>query len=211
MEKSGVNVRVLVRALKRHGLLLGQDAALPNVAGLVAGGPVRGSWWAHPASHEIYRAITSLEDHRDVVVAKLVSGKDTYLHRRLWPALVAVAVAREQWQLDGLSTMAKRLLDAVTKEGELRTDAIPWAGGAKKDSPGEASRTLQRKLLVHAEEVHTESGAHAKQLETWERWAGRLGLATNELTAAAGKAKLQHVLAELNECFAGKGRLPWPR
>lgn len=211
MEKSSVTIRTLMRALKRHGLLLGQDAALPNVVGSVAGGPVRGSWWAHPASHEMYRATTSLEDHRDVVVAKLVSGKDTYVHRRLWPALVAVAVAREPWQLDGLSAMAERMLDAVTKDGELRTDAIPWAGGAERDSPGEASRTLQRKLLVHAAEVHTESGAHAKQLVTWERWAGRAGLATRELTAAAGKAELEHVLAELNECFAGKGRLPWPR
>ena len=185
MEKSSVNIRVLVQALKRHGLLLGQDAALPNVVGLVAGGPVRGSWWAHPASHEMYRATTSLEDHRDAVVAKLVSGKDTYVHRRLWPALVAVAAAREEWQLDGLSTMAQRLLGAVTKAGELRTDAIPWSGGAKKDSPGEASRALQRTLLVHAEEVHTESGAHAKQPAPVQ--AGRRYVITGWSTGSDGR------------------------
>jgi hypothetical protein len=37
-------------ALREHGLLLQSDIALPNVAALVAGETVRGSWWAHPAS-----------------------------------------------------------------------------------------------------------------------------------------------------------------
>lgn len=64
---------------------------LPNVAELVAGAPITGSWWAHPDSHAIFAAINALADSPDVVRTRLVNGKVTLVHRRLWPALVRVA------------------------------------------------------------------------------------------------------------------------
>ena len=45
--------RVLAE-LKEYGLLLQIAARLPNVCALVAGEPVRGSWW-HPRSHDKLR------------------------------------------------------------------------------------------------------------------------------------------------------------
>jgi hypothetical protein len=60
--------------LKDHGLLLQTDANLANVCALVAGAPVRGSWWAHPRSHEIFRVTRELAEHPDVLVNKLISG-----------------------------------------------------------------------------------------------------------------------------------------
>lgn len=71
-------------------MLLVQDAALPSVATLVAGGPVRGSWWGHPSSPAIFAALEVLDDHPDLLFAKLVDGKNTIVHRRLWPALAAI-------------------------------------------------------------------------------------------------------------------------
>jgi hypothetical protein len=79
--------------LKEHGLLLQTDANLPNVCALVAGAPVRGSWWAHPHSHEIFRVNCELAEHPDVVVNKLISGNITYLHKALWAAFVAIGRA----------------------------------------------------------------------------------------------------------------------
>jgi hypothetical protein len=105
--------------------------------------------------------------------------------------------------------MAERLLAAVTAGGELRTDTIPWAGGVKKDSPGEAARQLQRRLLVHADEVHTESGAHAKRLESWARWARRAGLRGRRMAPGRARRELADALSMLNERFHGKGKLPW--
>ena len=64
---------------------------LPNVAELVAGEPIRGSWWAHQCSHAIFDALNVLADSPDVVRTRLVNGKVTLIHRRLWPALVRVA------------------------------------------------------------------------------------------------------------------------
>ena len=195
--------------LQRFGLLLTSDQTLPSVASLVAGEPIRGSWWAHPAANDIYDVADLLGDHPDVIIAKLVSGKNTYVHRRLWPAVHAIGRAREPWQIDALSPMGQRLLDAVTKQGTLRTNDVPWTGGPKKDSPGEAARQLERRLLVYSEELHTETGAHAKQLERWERWAKRVGLTARKMTPERAKTKLEDVLADLNERFQANGRLPW--
>jgi hypothetical protein len=87
-------------AICEHGVLLETDRAFPSLVALVAGGPVKGTWWAHPLANEIYMLGQRLMDHRDVLFIRLVSGKMTYVHRRLWrPAL------RNR---DGASTLATR-------------------------------------------------------------------------------------------------------
>ncbi len=79
-------------ALVEHGMLL-QSARgpLPNVAELVAGEPIRGSWWGHPLGHAIFAELQLLDESPDVVRLRLISGKVTFVHRRLWPALVRIA------------------------------------------------------------------------------------------------------------------------
>jgi hypothetical protein len=77
--------------LVEYGMLLESACGpLPSVAELVAGGPIGGSWWGHPQRHEIFDAINSLAESPDVVRTRLVNGKVTLLHRRVWPALVRV-------------------------------------------------------------------------------------------------------------------------
>jgi hypothetical protein len=79
-------------ALMEHGMLLeSARGPLPNVAEMIAGEPIRGSWWGHPASHAIFEALNSIAESPDVVRMRLVNGKVTLVHRRLWPALVRVA------------------------------------------------------------------------------------------------------------------------
>lgn len=78
--------------LVEQGVLLeSARGAIPNVAEMVAGEPIKGSWWAHPASHAIFEAINQLGDSPDVVRVRLVKGKVTLVHRRLWPALVRIS------------------------------------------------------------------------------------------------------------------------
>ena len=72
-------------------LLESARGPIPNVAELVVGEPISGSWWAHPDSHAIFERINELADSPDVVRLRLVNGKVTLVHRRLWPALVRVA------------------------------------------------------------------------------------------------------------------------
>ena len=64
---------------------------VPNLAEQVAGEPIRGSWWGHGSGHEIFAVLTRLLESPDVIATRLVDGKVTLVHRRLWPALVRVA------------------------------------------------------------------------------------------------------------------------
>ena len=201
----------IVEELQSSGLLLESDAILPSVAGLVAHEPIRGSWWGHPRGHDIFRATEQLAAHPDVIACKLVSGKVTYVHRSLWRALFAVATSRETWQLSRISPSARALLAKVTREETVRTNRLRQSRNAKSKAPGEAALELERRLLVYSEEIHTDTGAHAKALETWEHWAKRRGLARPKTTIEQAKEQLEQRLEFLNTRFGAAGRLPWPR
>jgi hypothetical protein len=62
-----------------------------SLAEAVAGAEIHGSWWAHPQGRQIFAVTRTIRDCPDVLVCRLVGGKITYVHRRLWPALVRVA------------------------------------------------------------------------------------------------------------------------
>ena len=79
-------------ALVQHGMLLeSARGPLPNVAELIAGEPIKGSWWGHPQGHAIFDELQVLDASPDVVRLRLVRGKVTIVHRRLWPALARAA------------------------------------------------------------------------------------------------------------------------
>lgn len=198
-------------ALTREGLLLLSDTRLPSVVALVAGAPVRGSWWSHPAGRVIFRVSEDLADHPDVLMNRLVSGKITYVHRRLWPALLTLVRARQPWQTHRLSTTARSLLARVTRAGSVRVDRLP----GPRQRLAKAARELEDRLLVHAESIHTESGAHALVLQSWEAWARAHGPATGAGARLSSegvlraKTALERVVSDLNERCGANGRLPW--
>ena len=78
--------------VRQHGVVLeSHKGPVPNVAEAVAGTPIRGSWWNHPAGKQIFRATRLVRDSEQILVCRLVEGKITYVHRRMWPALVRLA------------------------------------------------------------------------------------------------------------------------
>jgi hypothetical protein len=182
--------------LETDRLLLKTDAKLPNVCALVAGGPIHGSWWAHPMSHRIFRVINEVASHSDILMAKLISGKDTFVHRDIWPAFLAVAMSRERWQFATLDTNARALLKRADKQGTIEASGI-------------AATALEKALLVHGEPVHTAEGSHAKVLTSWRNWMERRAIPTPELTAAEGREAIEKVVSYLNRRYGGRGRLPW--
>jgi hypothetical protein len=183
------------------------DPNLPSVASLIAGEPITGSWWSHAYAQDIFTALGEFEDHRDVMFTKLISGKVTLVHRKLWPEVVAIGTAREWWQMKGLSESARALLEMVD-EGSVRTDQIAWPKSAKA-KPGEAARELEKKLLIHAGQFHTETGAHAKLLETWAAWAQRIGFHLETMPPEKAMQRMEERVRKLNLEFEAKARLPW--
>lgn len=120
-------------ALIEHGMLL-QSARgpLPNVAELVAGEPIRGSWWGHPASAAIFEALNELAASPDVVRLRLVQGKVTLVHRRLWPALVRTA---DRFPARGLAA----LHEEHTPSGAHEVHEQPFPGWVPDEVAREAA------------------------------------------------------------------------
>jgi hypothetical protein len=78
--------------IEKHGVVLASaKGPVPRLSEAIVGEPIKGSWWAHPKSHDIYAIFQAIADAQDVLVCRLVDGKVTLVHRRLWPALVRVA------------------------------------------------------------------------------------------------------------------------
>lgn len=190
-DTSGNAARLLV-LLKEYGVLLQQDKVLPSVVGVIAGESLSTSWWRHRRARQIFRSLGALADHPDVLTTKLVAGKVTFVHRRLWPHLLAVAIAREPWQLKGITKEARGLLAKVDRAGALLASGPP-------------ARELERRLLVHGEQVHTNAGKHQTRLETWAEWSRRTGFVT-KLSASEGRRELERTIREIGGVG---GELPW--
>lgn len=208
MEIAERDFKTALQTLKRLGLLLETDARLPSVASLIAGEPVSGSWWSHGSAQKIFVTLGQFEDHRDVMFTKLISGKVTLVHRKLWPEILAIGTARAPWQMKGLSKSARNLLEMIDEQGSLRTDQLAWPKSATA-KPGAAARKLEKKLLIHAVEFHTDSGAHAKLLETWNTWTRRIGIPVGTILPEAAMQKMEERVRKLNEQFEAKAWLPW--
>lgn len=161
--------RQVLEELERRELLLQSGNERPSIVSLIAGGAVRGSWWTHPKANLIYWVCQDLAADPRVTEARLLGGKVTHVWHTRWPELCAVALARDAWQWDGLGP-AQRSLVAGVDAADVRTDRIDWRGGGKL---GDVCRLLERRLLVKGEEIHTDTGRHAKVLSSWQRFRAR--------------------------------------
>jgi len=186
--------RRILEELTRHGLLLLQDKRLPSVVSLLTGETLKGSWWAHAQSQQIFRVLTELGEDPDVLFCKLLAGKVTLVHRHLWPALLAVGTSREPWQTQRLSREATNLWRRVEKTGSAVSSGIPV-------------QELERRLLAVAREEHTESGAHRIVVRSWGRWA-RTAHGRSRSTPAEGRRRLEEAVLALG---APLSTLPWQK
>jgi len=81
-----------IAIVREHGIVLASaKGPVPRLADFIAGESIKGSWWAHPKNHQIFAIFQAVGESPDIVICRLVNGKLTFVHRRLWPALVRVA------------------------------------------------------------------------------------------------------------------------
>src|SRR5260221_7244204 len=87
-----MNAEDAMAFVRQHGVVLASaKGAVPRLTEMLVGEPIKGSWWAHPKSHQIFAILQAVTDSGDILVCRLVDGKVTLVHRRLWPALVRAA------------------------------------------------------------------------------------------------------------------------
>jgi hypothetical protein len=85
------NAKALDFVRGRGVVLATGKSAASSLAEEIVGAPIPGSWWAHPKSHQIFAVLEAVAESRDILVCRVIDGKITLIHRRLWPALVRVA------------------------------------------------------------------------------------------------------------------------
>lgn len=136
--------RQAVAFVRRHGVVLeSASGPVPSFAQAVAGASIRGSWWAHPKSREIFALTRAVRDSADVLVCRLVSGKVTYVHRRLWAPLVRMAERFPKgWlaQVDEIHTATGRHVTSERAFPQWVPDDV--AASASQLSEEEALREL---------------------------------------------------------------------
>ncbi len=106
--------------VRRHGIVLeSARGPLPSLAEAIAGAPIKGSWWRHPMGEEIFKITRWVRDSRDIFVCRLVDGKITFVHRRLWPALVRLADELPSGRL-------AHIRERHTARGRHAIEALPY-------------------------------------------------------------------------------------
>jgi hypothetical protein len=117
-----------------HGVVLASaKGPVPNLAEAIAGESIRGSWWAHPKGTDIFNALSLVGDSPDVLTFRLVEGKITFVHRRLWPALIRLAGELKKEQLTAVR-------QEHTQTGAHRNVLTPFARWASADLKTSAKR-----------------------------------------------------------------------
>jgi len=127
--------------VRKHGVVLeSAGGPVPSLAVVIAGGPLQGSWWAHVRGREIFALTRAVRDCPDVLVCRLVAGKITYVHRRLWPALVCVS---KRFPLKNLA----RIYESHTVSGKHISTQVPFPGWVPNDISKQAGKLDQHAAL----------------------------------------------------------------
>ena len=123
--------------IERHGIVMeSARTSRPNLVDAVIAARV-GSWWKHAEAKHVFWLTRVVRESPDVLVCRLVDGKITYVHRRLWPALVrlesrlprpALAAIREIHTSTGkhivkTTPFPRWVPPAVIREAERLTEA----------------------------------------------------------------------------------------
>lgn len=113
--------------IRKHGVVLeAAQGPVASLAEVIAGEPIRGNWWRHPKSKEIFALTRAIRESDDVLVCRLIKGKITFVHRRLWPALVRSA---GHFPSDRLS----RVREVHTSSGRHMNEEVPFPDWVPSD------------------------------------------------------------------------------
>ena len=128
----------VIKFIKEHGVMLESAHGLvPNLAETVAKRRIRGSWWADEKGREIFRLTRAVRNSSDILVCRLINGRVTYVHRRLWPALVRLASRFDPKRL-------AKIQEVHTSRGEHELNITPFPRWVPRETRLLARRMSER-------------------------------------------------------------------
>lgn len=127
--------------VREHGVVLASaKGAVPRLTEVIVDEPINGSWWSHPKSHQIFTILQAVTESDDILVCRLVDGKVTLVHRRLWPALVRVA---ERFS----STHIAQVREEHTPSGHHVSREVPFPKWVPTEVKEQAKRISEKEAL----------------------------------------------------------------
>lgn len=136
-----MTAREAIAFINQHGVVLASaKGPVPRLTEAITGETIKGSWWGHPKSHQIFAIFQVVEDSQDVLVCRLVAGKVTFVHRRLWPALVRVA---KKFPADRISQVHEEHTDS----GRHVTREVPFPKWVPPDVAKEAKHLTEQEAF----------------------------------------------------------------
>lgn len=132
----------VINFIRYYGVVLQSAKGLePSLTVRVAGAPIRGSWWNHRMSHEIFAHIQHVHKSNAVLVCPLASGKITYIHRRLWPFFIRAARKFPSNALD-------RVREVHLSSGRHQRQDIPFPDWATQQDLDSANNLSDRQAAA---------------------------------------------------------------
>lgn len=116
--------------VEAQGILLeSAKGSIPNLADTVAGEPLRRSYWGHPKGNEIFLLTRAIRSSNAVLVCRLVEGKVTYVHKRVWPAIFRLQASFDKERLGAI-----REIHDPSGKHKVRVTAFPdWVPASVKE------------------------------------------------------------------------------
>ena len=122
-------------------VLVSAKGTAPRLTEAIIGEPIKGSWWTHAQSRQIYAILGAVTESDQVLVCRLIDGKVTLVHRRLWPSLVRVASRFAPEQLT-------QIRDEHTPSGRHVNHEVPFPQWVPSEVMEQAKVIGEKEALV---------------------------------------------------------------
>ena len=131
--------------IETNGIVLeSAHGRAPTFADFVAGERVT-RWWGHPKGGLIFTLTRGIRDSPDVLTCRFIDNKITYIHRRLWSALVKLSD-----ELDTTRLGAIREEHLPGGKHELRVTEFPqWVPAEVLAASKRLTRSEAQSLLAN--------------------------------------------------------------
>ncbi|MGH8122322.1 MAG: hypothetical protein ACREPT_06075, partial [Rudaea sp.] len=129
--------------IEHHGIVCeaARRAAIVSLADALAGETLSGNWWSHPRSQAIFTITRAVRAEPQVLVCRLVDGKISFVHQRLWPALVRLADRLPQKHL-------ARVREVHTANGRHKIEEEHFPDWVPADTATAARRLTKTQALA---------------------------------------------------------------
>src|SRR5437762_12561301 len=136
------SVATAIAFVEAHGVVLASaKGPVPRLIDAIAGEPITGNWWSHPRANAIYNVLAEVSESEQVLVCRLINGKVTLVHRRLWPALVRLAAQFAPEQL-------AKVREEHTASGQHVSHEVPFPQWVPPDVLEQGTMVAENEALA---------------------------------------------------------------